>query len=96
MPLAAADFIACGAVPALIASTIRLAMVFSLSASLWGQTQGQVRVFEEQVTLNQAAIQLFVSIKSLSNEVVEHVPGDVGQAEISTAVMVSEFGVVDP
>jgi hypothetical protein len=42
MPLAAADFIACGAVPALIASTIRLAMVLSLSASLCGQTQGQV------------------------------------------------------
>jgi hypothetical protein len=36
MPLAAADLIACGAVPALIASTIRLAMISSLSASLCG------------------------------------------------------------
>ena len=96
MPLAAADFIACGAVPALIASTIRLAMVFPCRHHCGVKRKGRCEVFEEQVTLNQAAIQLFVSIKSLSNEVVEYVPGDVGQAEISTAVMVSEFGVVDP
>ena len=51
--------------------------------------QGQVRVFEEQITSNQAAIQLFVSIESLGNEVVDYVPGDVGQAEIATTVMVS-------
>src|SRR6266480_2667763 len=32
---------------------------------------------------------------SLSNEVVNYIPGDVGQAEVSTTVMVGEFGVVN-
>jgi hypothetical protein len=61
MPLAAADFIACGAVPALIASTIRLAMVFSYQHHCVVKCKGRCGVFEEQVTLNHSAIQLFVS-----------------------------------
>src|SRR5258706_15366684 len=71
-------------------------MVFPYRSRSMIKRKGRCGYSTSRLTSNQAAIQLFVSIKSLGDEVVDYVPGDVGQAEISTAVMVSEFGVVNP
>jgi hypothetical protein len=61
MPFAAADFIGCGAVPDLIASTIRLAIVFLCQLSRASHVKGSCGVVvDRQITIVAFVIQSFV------------------------------------